>query len=98
MKKFVSLILLGLLLSGCIHKMDIEQGNIITQEEVSKLHRGMSETQVKNVMGTPMLMNIFSPNRIDYVYSFKAGHGDTKVTRVICTFEHGRLSEIIRQG
>lgn len=101
MKKTLMLILIGCFLSGCsffrVHKMDIEQGNIITQEQISQLHSGMSFSQVKAVMGTPVLVNIFSPNRIEYVYWNKPAYGDLTEKRVSLIFVGGRLSQIERR-
>ena len=99
MKKIILLILLGLTLSGCflrVHKADIEQGNIITQENVSRLHLGMSESQVKDIMGNPVLTDILSTNRIEYVYTFQKGYGTMTETRVVLIFQGGRLQEIQR--
>lgn len=100
MKKLILIILVSCLFSGCAlfrtHKHDIEQGNIITQEEVSRIHLGMSEYQVKEVMGTPLLINVFTPSRVAYVYTFQAGHDARQVKRLTCLFQHGRLREIIR--
>lgn len=99
MKKLASLILLSCLLSGCFfrpHKMDIEQGNIITPAEVSQLHPGMSENQVRSVMGSPMLTNIFTPNRIEYVYTLKEGYSTMTEKKVTCIFQNGRLVDIVR--
>ena len=98
MKKSLILILIGLTLSGCslfrIHKMDIQQGNIIKPEEVSQLHKGMTEDQVKAIMGTPVLMNVFTEDRMEYVYTFKKGYGEMQEKRVICIFVNGRLRDI----
>lgn len=90
--------LVGLALSGCsllrTHKLDIDQGNIITQENVARLHLGMSEAEVKQIMGNPVLVNIFSPNHLDYIYAFKPAYGEMQEKRLICIFQGGRLSEI----
>lgn len=100
MKKIISLALIALSLSGCsymrVHKMDIEQGNIVTQENVSRLHKGMSKDQVKAIMGTPMLINVFTPNLVSYVYTFQAGYMPFKKSRITLLFERGKLHEIIR--
>ena len=74
--------------------MDIEQGNVITQEEVAQLHPGMTEGQVKTVMGNPLLENIFTPNRIEYIYTYKAAYEDLVEKRVSLIFVNGRLSSI----
>lgn len=96
MKKILSLLLCAsfFVLSGCIHKMDIEQGNIITPDMVSKLHTGMSEEQVKNIMGTPMLLNTFDDNRIDYVYTYKPAHGEMTEKNITLVFRNHRLQQI----
>lgn len=71
------LVLLSLLLSSCgyLHtpvlspyKMDIRQGNYVTPEMREKLKLGMTRSQVRYVLGTPMLSDPFHANRWDYVY------------------------------
>ena len=88
--------LLILLLTGCslVTKPQIIQGNIITPEMVSRLHVGMTPPQVVNVMGTPVLANIFSPNRMEYVYTYQDLRTNRKETRVSCLFQNGSLKEI----
>lgn len=81
-------------LTGCVHKMDIEQGNIITPEQVSKLHTGMTEAQVKAIMGVPVLTNTFTEQQMDYVYTYKAGYGPLNEKYVTLIFNHQRLQEI----
>ena len=97
MKKIISLALIGFILSGCslfrVHKNTIEQGNVITAAEVSQLHRGMSEHQVKEVLGTPLLVNIFSPGRIEYIYTIQEGYGHRQDVKLTCLFSGGRLTD-----
>ncbi len=64
------------LLAGCssfkfpgVHKIDVQQGNIITQEMVNQLKPGMTRSQVRYVMGTPLIADTFNQNRWDYYYS-----------------------------
>ncbi len=80
------IILLSLLLASCsnfsvplpsAYKMDIRQGNYVTAEMRDKLKLGMSRAQVKFVMGTPMIMDVFHANRWDYVYRLE--HGQARV-------------------
>lgn len=101
MKKIISLALIGIILSGCTwlrpHKNAIEQGNIITAVEVSQLHPGMSEGQVKEIMGSPILINIFTPNRMEYIYTFQASYAEMTKKRVSCIFYGGRLQVIQKQ-
>lgn len=83
------------LLTGCsylhIHKQEVVQGNVITASDVSRLHRGMSQAEVENIMGTPLLTNLFSPGRIEYVYTIQPGGQSMQEKRLTCLFERGRL-------
>ena len=55
------------------YKIDIQQGNVITQEMVDQLRPGMTRAQVQYVMGTPLLEDTFNKDRWDYVYSMQPG-------------------------
>lgn len=63
-----------LLLAGCssvpslVYKIEIQQGNVITQEMVNKLKPGMTRSQVRFALGSPMISDAFHENRWDYVY------------------------------
>lgn len=74
--------------------MDIQQGNVVTPEKVAQLHPGMSEARVRDIMGTPLLLNTFNEQRVDYVYTFKRGHGQMTEKKVTLIFNRGRLKEI----
>lgn len=62
-----------LMLVGCIHpyKTEIQQGNVITQEMIDKLKPGMTKSQVRFVLGTPLIIDPFHPERWDYVHVYK---------------------------
>lgn len=96
MKKNIIILALLLILCGCIrvHKMDVEQGNIITPEMISQLHIGMSEEHTEEIMGTPMVVNTFNDNRKEYVYTYKPGYGELQEKMVILTFRNGVLKTI----
>jgi len=98
MYKSILCSLMMLILSSCsflhVHKPIIEQGNIVSNENVSKLHTGMSPPQVVEVMGTPVLANILTPNRLEYIYTYQNGNGVHTETRITCIFDRGRLKEI----
>lgn len=94
MKKIIPALLAIFLLSACVHKMDIEQGNVTTPEMVNRLHTGMSFEQVKNLMGNPVLVNTFTDNRVDYVYTMKKGHAEMTEQYVTLIFRGKTLKEI----
>jgi len=77
MRIYSILILLFLsLISSCswiqfpsIHKVSVQQGNIVNQEMVSKLQIGMTMSQVQYILGTPLTTDTFDNSRWDYFYS-----------------------------
>ena len=98
MQKIISLLMLLCWLSGCglisIHKIDVEQGNIIAPEIMNRIHRGMTPNEVKEIMGPPILTNTFSENRLDYVYTFKAGNKRESEQTYKLIFKQDRLADI----
>jgi outer membrane protein assembly factor BamE len=53
-----------------VYKLDINQGNYLTQDMVDKLKVGMSPEQVQQALGTPMLADPFHADRWDYIYRY----------------------------
>ncbi len=87
-------------ITGCaIHRIDIQQGNVIEAEQVERLAIGMSEEQVRFILGTPAIQDPFHPGRWDYLYYFKAGdqpHSQPQRRRLTLYFADGRLTRIDR--
>lgn len=100
----VSLFLLITLpfVSGCsffrLHRMSIEQGNIIEVSHVAILKIGMTEAQVEDIMGEPLVVNLFTPGRVDYVYTYQRAYHDRLQRQVTCIFNRGRLVLIRQSG
>jgi outer membrane protein assembly factor BamE len=67
-------------LSACVYRMDIQQGNLLDAEQVEQLEVGMTRSQVRFLLGTPMVIDAFDANRWDYVYSLRYGRS-RKVTK-----------------
>ena len=62
----------ALLASGCVYKMNIQQGNYLVAESVSQLKEGMTRSQVRFLLGTPMVPDAFNEDRWDYYYFFSS--------------------------
>jgi len=62
----------ALLASGCVYKMNIQQGNYLVAESVSQLKEGMTRSQVRFLLGTPMVPDAFDDDRWDYYYFFSS--------------------------
>ncbi len=88
---FVSLVLAG----GCVYRANIAQGNLIKQEDLDQVEIGMTRSQIRFLLGTPMIDDPFHKNRWDYVYYLKIGRKDATFKRwVSIFFEEDRVSEI----
>jgi len=72
----------------------VPQGNIVTQEMVNQLRLGMSKKQVNYAMGTPLVVDVFHPERWDYIYSFQSGQHSREQHRVTLYFEKDLLARI----
>lgn len=95
-KPIISLTLTSvLLLGGCSsYKMEIQQGNYITTEELAAVHSGMSAEQVQSALGTPLLVDDFHKDRWDYVFYLKAPDGSTQRSSVTVFFQNGVVRDI----
>jgi outer membrane protein assembly factor BamE len=75
--------------------MEIQQGNYLTQEMVSQLQAGMTRDQVRFVLGTPLLTDIFHDNRWDYVYRRqRANSREVEERHLSVFFENDRLVRV----
>lgn len=76
------------------HRVEIQQGNAISQDMLARLKPGMTPSQVRFVLGTPLLVDPFRDNRWDYVYRLEKGGKLLEHRRVTVRFEDGRLKAI----
>lgn len=96
-------LLLGLIiLSACsasrlhfpgVYKLDIPQGNVITQEMIDQLRPGLTKRQVNFILGTPLIKDTFDQDRWDYLYSYQPGGGERVQERLTIIFDNGELKE-----
>jgi len=94
MRKITLFITTLLLLSGCVTKMNIQQGNVIEQENYNKLHKGMTREEVTSLVGSPVMINTFRDNRVDYIYTNKPGYGKGEEMSFTLVFQRNRLTGI----
>ncbi len=73
------------------YRINVQQGNALTQEMVAKLKPGMTRSQVRFVLGTPVVQDIFHADRWDYVYMFTEGRKETRSRRLTVIFEDDKL-------
>jgi outer membrane protein assembly factor BamE len=76
------------------HKMEIQQGNVVTQDMVDKLKPGMSKSQVRFALGTPLVLDPFHNDRWDYVYEKQKGGRVIEQRRIVVLFAEDKLLRI----
>ena len=95
----IPVLVLSLLASACgvltPYRIEIQQGNYVTQEMVAQLKPGLTRDQVRYVMGTPLLTDIFHEERWDYVFvRQRANSNDVEQRRLAVFFEDGKLKRV----
>ena len=76
------------------YKIDIVQGNFVSSEQAAALKEGMSRSQVRDILGTPLLTSIFHSDRWDYVFTFKRQGVASQARRVTVFFKGDVLSKV----
>lgn len=97
--KAVALLIAALCLSGCstyhfpgVHRITIQQGNVVTQTMIDKLKPGMTKSQVRFVMGNPIIDDPLDKGRWNYFYSIQIAGGTVIRRNLQLYFVDGRLS------
>src|SRR3546814_13262709 len=106
--RYITIILIALLCAACSsalpslkpYRMDIQQGNVVTSKMMLQLRPGMTKSQVRFIMGTPLIQDSFHANRWDYFYQMRKGGTIIEQRRVILEFENenGRATRRERGG
>ncbi len=93
MTKWTICFLFMLVLSACniVYRPDLQQGNILEQPAIAQLKLGMTEEQVRYLLGSCVLQTPLQSHRSDYVYLYQPAHAKPTQYRVTLTFSHGRL-------
>ena len=74
-----------------VYKLDVQQGNIVTQDMVNQLKPGMTRRQVRYIMGTPLIVDSFADERWDYFYSLRNGNNEMAQERLTLIFAGDQL-------
>jgi outer membrane protein assembly factor BamE len=105
--KVLRLVPLALILAACSsikvpslspYRIDVQQGNALEQESVEKLKPGLSRSQVRFLLGTPLLVDPFHTNRWDYVYNYRKAGKLSEERRLVLFFDGDVLARIEAEG
>jgi outer membrane protein assembly factor BamE len=95
------MLLCCVLLSACntgplrfpgVYRIDIPQGNVMTQDMIDQLRPGLTKRQVNFIMGTPLIKDTFDQDRWDYLYSFQPGGKERVQETLSLYFENDALT------
>jgi len=76
------------------YKLDVQQGNVVTSKMLLQLRPGMTKSQVRFIMGTPLIQDSFHGNRWDYVYQMREGGKLKEQRQVVMIFENELLKSV----
>ena len=77
------------LTSACVYRINIQQGNYLDQAAVNQVKAGMTMSQVRYLLGTPLAADLFDKSRWDYVYYLKRGYNRHVDERRVTVFFKG---------
>ena len=83
--------------TGCVYRVDVQQGNLLEEKEIEAVKVGMTRSQVRFLLGTPAVADPFQEDRWDYIYYFRQGRRRTADRAwLIVFFDGDRVREIQR--
>lgn len=86
---------LAALATGCVYRVDVQQGNLLDDLDIEEVKPGMTRSQVRFLLGTPMVDDPFHTDRWDYVYYFRRGRSRREEKRwLIVTFADDKVADI----
>ncbi|NUZ04579.1 outer membrane protein assembly factor BamE [Piscinibacter koreensis] len=80
------------------YRLEVVQGNVITREMAQAVKPGMTRAEVRDVLGSPLLTDVFHANRWDYVFTIRRQGAEPQLRRVVALFENDRLASIDSGG
>ncbi|CAG0942073.1 Outer membrane protein assembly factor BamE [Gammaproteobacteria bacterium] len=83
------------LAAGCVYRVDVQQGNLLDDKAIDAVQPGMTRSQVRFLLGTPVVEDSFHHDRWDYVYYLRRGRSSREEKRwVIITFADDKVTSV----
>ncbi len=77
--------------AGCVYRVDVQQGNLIEPTDIEAVEPGMTRSQVRFLLGTPVVEDAFHPDRWDYIYYLREGRKKIADRRWLIVYFDGDL-------
>lgn len=99
--RLLAIVLCCLLAAACgrfPYRIDVQQGNYVTQDLVARLKVGMTKSDVRQLLGTPLLNDVFHADRWDYLFTHVKGGQPEPSRRVTILFKDDRVVSFTGEG
>lgn len=80
------------------YKVEVVQGNVVTKEQAAMVKPGMNRSQVRDVLGSPLLTDIFHGDRWDYVFTIRRQGAEPQSRRIVVLFDGDTLKSMDTGG
>ena len=80
------------------YRVEVVQGNVVTKEQVDAIKPGLSRAQVRNILGSPLLTDLFHADRWDYVFTIRRPGAEAQARRIVALFDGDTLKSIEGAG
>jgi outer membrane protein assembly factor BamE len=76
------------------YRVEVVQGNVVTKEQIDAVKPGLSRQQVRDILGSPLLTDVFHADRWDYVFTIRRQGAQPQARRVVAMFEGDKLKSV----
>lgn len=76
------------------YRVEVVQGNVVTKEQAEAVKAGMSRTQVRDILGSPLLADAFHADRWDYVFTIRRQGAEPQLRRIVARFDGENLKSL----
>jgi outer membrane protein assembly factor BamE len=95
----VKLILICIIITSCVYRPDLQQGNLLKIENIDRIELGMTKSQIRYLLGGPVMGNPYESDRWDYIYLYQnrmnaEPSADDQRYWLIVNFEDGKVTQI----
>jgi outer membrane protein assembly factor BamE len=76
------------------YRVEVVQGNVVTKEQIDAVKPGLTRTQVRDILGSPLLTDVFHADRWDYVFTIRRQGAEPQARRVVVQFDGDKLKSV----
>jgi outer membrane protein assembly factor BamE len=96
-RKLLAVLLAGAVAGGCVFRVDVQQGNLLDEADIEAVQPGMTRSQVRFLLGTPVVEDPFHQDRWDYMYYLRVGRSRKPIQRWLIVEFDGDIVRTLRK-